>query len=79
MLIAMRELFNNINELKEPMANRLFDFILCHISQLGGITPAMNVDRLREWYNAYGLAWTRRYVATRGQISDSCQGYEHGA
>jgi mannonate dehydratase len=54
--IAMGELFNNINEFREPMANQLFDFIRCHISQIGGITPAMKVARLGEWFNVR-TAW----------------------
>jgi mannonate dehydratase len=54
--IAMGELFNNINEFKEPMANQLFDFIRIHISQIGGITPAMKVARLGEWFNVK-TAW----------------------
>lgn len=49
--LAMGELFNNINEFREPMANQLFDFIRIHISQIGGITPAMKVARLGEWFN----------------------------
>ena len=49
--IAMGELFNNINEFKEPMVNRMFDFVRCHVSQIGGITPAMKVARLGEWFN----------------------------
>ncbi|HZF63160.1 MAG TPA: enolase C-terminal domain-like protein [Chitinophagaceae bacterium] len=49
--IAMGELFNNQNEWKEPMVNQWFDYIRCHISQIGGITPAMKVARLGEWFN----------------------------
>lgn len=54
--IAMGELFNNINEFREPMVEQLFDYIRIHISQIGGITPAMKVARLGEWYNVK-TAW----------------------
>ncbi|HSU49752.1 MAG TPA: enolase C-terminal domain-like protein, partial [Segetibacter sp.] len=54
--LAMGELFNNINEFRDPMASQQFDFIRCHISQIGGITPAMKVARLGEWYNVR-TAW----------------------
>jgi mannonate dehydratase len=54
--IAMGELFNNINEFRDYMADRLFDFIRVHISQIGGITPAMKIARLGEWYNVK-TAW----------------------
>jgi mannonate dehydratase len=49
--IAMGELFNNINEFRDPMAAQMFDYIRCHVSQIGGITPAMKVARLGEWFN----------------------------
>lgn len=49
--IAMGELFNNINEFKLPMVNQWFDYIRCHVSQIGGITPAMKIARLGEWFN----------------------------
>ncbi len=49
--IAMGELFNNINEFKVPMVNQWFDFIRVHVSQIGGITPAMKIARLGEWFN----------------------------
>jgi mannonate dehydratase len=54
--IAMGELFNNINEFKEPMVEQLFDYIRIHVSQIGGITPAMKVARLGEWFNVR-TAW----------------------
>jgi mannonate dehydratase len=49
--IAMGELFNNINEFKMPMVLQWFDFIRVHVSQIGGITPAMKIARLGEWFN----------------------------
>jgi mannonate dehydratase len=33
---AIGELFNNINELLEPMSNHYFDYIRLHVSQMGG-------------------------------------------
>jgi mannonate dehydratase len=54
--IAMGELFNNVNEYLEPMTNRYFDFIRCHVSQIGGITQAMKIAHLGEWYNVK-TAW----------------------
>lgn len=49
--IAMGELFNNQNEYKMPMVNQWFDYIRVHVSQVGGITPAMKIARLGEWFN----------------------------
>src|SRR6478609_432864 len=49
--IAMGELFNNINEFKLPMVNQWFDFIRVHVSQIGGISPAMKICRLGEYFN----------------------------
>jgi mannonate dehydratase len=54
--IAMGELFNNINEFKMPMVNQWFDFIRVHVSQIGGITPAMKIAKLGEWFNVK-TAW----------------------
>ena len=49
--IAMGELFNNINEFKMPMVNQWFDYIRVHVSQIGGISPAMKIATLGEWFN----------------------------
>ncbi len=54
--IAMGELYNNPHEWVNPMVKRWFDFIRIHISQIGGITPAMKVARLAEWFNVR-TAW----------------------
>jgi mannonate dehydratase len=48
---AIGELFNNINEFIQPMVNHYFDYIRIHVSQIGGITPAMKIARLGEWFN----------------------------
>jgi len=54
--IAMGELFNSPHEWVEPIVNRWYEFIRIHISQIGGITPAMKVARLGEWFNVR-TAW----------------------
>jgi mannonate dehydratase len=48
---AMGELFNNQNEFVSYMADHSFDYIRCHLSQIGGITPAMKIARLGEFFN----------------------------
>ncbi|MBK1879026.1 enolase C-terminal domain-like protein [Pelagicoccus mobilis] len=54
--IAMGELFNSPHEWLVPMSERLYDYIRIHVSQIGGITPAMKVARLGEWFNVR-TAW----------------------
>jgi mannonate dehydratase len=54
--IAMGELFNNPHEWVGPMSERMFDYIRIHISQIGGITPALKVARLGEAFNIL-TAW----------------------
>jgi mannonate dehydratase len=53
---AMGELFNNINEVLQPVVNHYFDYLRVHVSQMGGITPCMKLARLGEYFNV-GTIW----------------------
>lgn len=54
--ISMGEIYNNPHEWVGPMSKRMFDFIRIHISQVGGLTPAMKVAQLGEAFNVL-TAW----------------------
>jgi mannonate dehydratase len=54
--VAMGELFNSPHEWLGLISDRLIDYIRIHISQIGGITPAVKVARLAEWFNVR-TAW----------------------
>jgi len=54
--IAMGELFNSPHEWQPLIEQRLIDYIRCHLSQVGGLSPARKIAILAEQYGVK-TAW----------------------
>jgi mannonate dehydratase len=54
--IAMGELFNNPHEWQPLISGRLIDYIRCHLSQVGGFTPARKIAIMAEQFGVK-TAW----------------------
>lgn len=59
--LAMGELFTHPLEWKTIVQNQWIDFIRCHLSDIGGLTPARKVAAFCEQYQgSYRMAWSER-------------------
>jgi mannonate dehydratase len=54
--IAMGELFTDVNEYAGPISRHEIDFIRCHITSIGGLTPAIRLAHLAEVFGVK-TAW----------------------
>jgi mannonate dehydratase len=48
--VGMGEMFNNPHEWIGLITERLIDYIRIHVSHIGGVSSAMKVARLAEWF-----------------------------
>ncbi len=49
--IALGELFTHPKEFDQLISNRLIDFVRCHITSMGGLTPALKLTHFAEFFD----------------------------
>jgi mannonate dehydratase len=83
--LAMGELFNNPHEWRPLISERLIDYIRCHLSQVGGLTPARKIAMLAEqfgvktaWHGPYDVSPVGHTAQLHLELASSNTGIHEG-